>query len=250
MRGSLPFGCALGVVALLLTGCAAAPTPGAPPASAPASPTSSPEPSAAAPDPVDDVLFTISAKARATDGSRVGMLLTAHTPVAYSDPTFKTMSREFLAGCPTDAYGVELSDDSLSKSGSALMRLEVTSNRPGQTFIAPVQLFLGGPYTTQMVVGSGIVRPAEGCTGIYTWTNSDNATALVNFQSNESTADTTMWRYAHYGFVVAPDSGATIESCDVTITPLGEKTEVTHISGWDPAMAATGSSCGIGYSGE
>ena len=216
----------------------------------PASPTSSPEPSAAAPAPADDVLFPISAKARATDGSRVGMLLTAHTPVAYSDPPFKAMSRDFLADCPTDAYGVELSDDSLSTSGSALMRLEVTSNRPGQTFVAPVQLFLGGPYTSQTVVGSGIVRPTEGCTGIYTWTNSDNATALVHFQSNESIADTTMWRYAHYGFVVAPDSGATIESCDVTITPLGEKAEVTHINGWDPSMAATGSSCGIGYSGE
>jgi hypothetical protein len=250
MRGTLPYACALATLALVLTGCAASPSTPAPAVSAPATPTSTPEPSAAAPDTVDDVLFTISATARATDGSRVGILLTAHTPLAYSDPQVRTMSEAFLAGCPTDAYGQKLSEETLDQTGSALMRLDLTSNRAGQTFVAPVQLFLGGPYTTQTVTGAGIVPPAEGCTGIYTWTTSESATALVHFQNNESDADTTMWRYAHYGFVVAPDSGATIESCDVTITPLGEKADVTQINGWDPSMAATGSSCGIGYSGE
>jgi hypothetical protein len=250
MRGGLPYVCALGILALLVTGCSAAPTQKAPAATMPATPASTPEPSATVEAPVEDVLFTISATARATDGSRVGMMLTAHTPIAYSDPNVDAMSNEFLAGCPTDAYGTELNEETLGQVGSSLMRLEVTSNRPGQTFVAPVQLFLGGPYTTQTVRGAGIVPPAEGCTGIYTWTISEDATALVHFQTNESIPETSMWRYAHYGFVVAPDSGATIESCDVTITTLGQKADVTDISGWDPSMAATGSSCGIGYSGE
>ena len=130
------------------------------------------------------------------------------------------------------------------------MPLTLTSNRPGQTFVAPIQLFLGGPYTTQTVSGTGIVPPAEGCTGIYTWMTSGDARALIDFQTNESVPDVTMWRYAHYGFVVTPESGATIESCNVTITPLGAKADLADIDGWDPSMAATGTSCGIGYSGE
>ncbi|WP_346232355.1 hypothetical protein [Parafrigoribacterium mesophilum] len=196
------------------------------------------------------MLFTINATARATDGSRVGVTLTAHLPVAYTDPAVRELSGEFLDGCPTDASGRPITEETLVDTGSALMPLTLTSNRPGQTFVAPIQLFLGGPYTTQTVSGAGIVPPAEGCTGIYTWMKSGEAHALIDFQTNASVPDVTMWRYGHYGFVVAPESGATIESCSVTMTALGEQAGVSDIHGWDPATAATGTSCGIGYSGE
>ncbi|MEO6505958.1 MAG: hypothetical protein ABIW36_01760 [Terrimesophilobacter sp.] len=235
--------------ALLLSGCAtAAQTPPKP--TTPATATASPQAPSAAPEKPSDIVFTINATARATDGSRVGMTLTAHRPVAYSDPAVADLSRAFLDDCPTDASGAQLTEETLAATGSALMPLTLSSNRPGQTFVAPVQLFLGGPYTTQTVFGAGIVPPADGCTGIYTWMKSGDAHALVDFQTNESVPDVTMWRYAHYGFVVTPESGATIESCTVTITPLGAKADLSDINGWDPSKAATGTSCGIGYSGE
>lgn len=253
MRGSMPhtrMG-AFGIlcVAFLLAGCAAntAAEPSASPTQSPARVAPSPTPTAAE---VSDVLFTIGANARATDGSTVGLLLTAHTPLAYDDPKAASLTEGFLAGCPTDAYGAELTAKSLADTGSALMLVTLSSNRPGQTLVAPIQIFLGGPYTSQTVSGAGIVPPSDGCTGVYTWTTSGDAKAIVNFQANASIPDTTMWRYAHYGFVVAPESGATIESCDVTITPLGAKAGLDDIHGWDPSTAATGVSCGIGYSGE
>lgn len=259
MQGSLPHArlgilgsagaCAI-LCAVLLAGCAT-PAPTAPKPSTPAPVTASPQaPSASPEEEPSDVLFTINATARATDGSRVGVTLTAHNPVAYDDPKAEDLSSELLDGCPTDASGRPLTEKTLAATGSALMPLTLSSNRPGQTFVAPIQLFLGGPYTTQTVSGTGIVPPSEGCTGIYTWMKSGDAQALIGFQTNESTADVTMWRYAHYGFVVTPESGATIESCTVTMTPLGEQAGVSDIAGWDPSTAATGTSCGIGYSGE
>jgi hypothetical protein len=244
--GALAILCA----ALVLAGCAATST--AKPSAAPTAP--APTPAAPSPTPTvedtSDVLFTISANARATDGSTVGLLLTAHAPLASDDPKAQALRTDFLAGCPTDAYGTPLTEKTLADTGSALMALTLSSNRPGQTLLAPIQLFLGGPYTTQTVSGPGIVAPSEGCTGVFTWTKSGDAKALVNFQSNASIPDTTMWRYAHYGFVVAPESGATIESCEVNITTLGADAGLKDIHGWDPSTAATGVSCGIGYSGE
>jgi hypothetical protein len=240
--------CAI-LCAVLLAGCAP-PAPKAPKPATPAPATAAPQTPSATPEEPSDVLFTISATARATDGSRVGITITAHRPVAYSDPKVSDLTDDFLGGCPTDASGSPLTEKTLAATGSALMPLTLTSNRPGQTFVAPIQLFLGGPYTTQTVSGTGIVPPAEGCTGVYTWMKSGNARALIDFQTNESVPDVTMWRYAHYGFVVTPESGATIESCNVTITPLGAKADLSTIDGWDPSMAATGTSCGIGYSGE
>jgi hypothetical protein len=260
VRGSLPharlgvpggaLACAI-LCALLLAGCAtAAPAAPKPTPSASVTATAAPQAPSATPEDPSDVLFTINATARATDGSRVGVTLTAHLPVAYTDPAVRELSSDFLEGCPTDASGRSLTEKSLADTGSALMPLTLTSNRPGQTFVAPIQLFLGGPYTTQTVSGAGIVSPPEGCTGIYTWMKSGDAHALIDFQTNASVPDVTMWRYGHYGFVVAPESGATIESCSVTLTPLGEQAGVSDIAGWDPATAATGTSCGIGYSGE
>lgn len=240
--------CAI-LCAALLSGCAT-PDPTTPTPTTPAPATASPQTPRATPGKTSDVLFTIDATARATDGSRVGITITAHRPVAYSDSKVADLAEEFLDGCPTDASGTRLTKETLAATGSALMPLTLTSNRPGQTFVAPIQLFLGGPYTAQTVSGTGIVPPAEGCTGIYTWMTSGDARALIDFQTNESVPDVTMWRYAHYGFVVTPESGATIESCNVTITPLGAKSDLSHIDGWDPSMAATGTSCGIGYSGE
>ena len=173
--------------------------------------------------------------------------MTAHRPVAYSDTKVAGPHRDFLDECPTDASGIQLTEKTLAATGSALMPLTLTSNRPGQTFVAPIQLFLGGPYTTQTVLGTGIVPPAEGCTGVYTWMKSGDARALIHFQTNESVPDVTMWRYAHYGFVVTPESRATIESCDVTITPLGARpawtTSTAGIRRWPrpehPAESAT-----------
>jgi hypothetical protein len=240
--------CAI-LCAMLLSGCAS-PAPTTPKPTTPAPATAPPQTPSPTPGQPSDVLFTIGATARATDGSRVGITITAHHPVAYSDPKVADLTDDFLDGCPTDASGTQLTEKTLAATGSALMPLTLTSNRPGQTFVAPIQLFLGGPYTTQTVSGTGIVPPAEGCTGIYTWMKSGDARALIDFQTNESVPDVTMWRYAHYGFVVTPESGATIESCNVTITPLGAKADLSGIDGWDPSMAATGTSCGIGYSGE
>jgi hypothetical protein len=240
--------CAI-LCAVLLSGCAA-PAPTAPKPTTPAPATPSPQAPSAAPEQPSDVLFTIGATARATDGSRVGITMTAHRPLAYGDTKVADLTDDFLDECPTDASGTQLTEKTLAATGSALMPLTLTSNRPGQTFVAPIQLFLGGSYTTQTVLGTGIVPPAEGCTGVYTWMESGDARALIHFQTNESVADVTMWRYAHYGFVVTPESRATIESCDVTITPLGAKAGLDDIDGWDPSMAATGTSCGIGYSGE
>lgn len=258
MRGSFPHArlavlggagaCAV-LCAILLSGCAT-PAQTTPQPTTPPPATASPQPPSAAPETPSDVLFTIGATARATDGSRVGITLTAHRPVAFNDPKAVDLSDEFLDACSTDRSGTKLTEETLAATGSAIMPLMLTTNRPGQTFVAPIQLFLGGAYTSQTVSGTGILPPTEGCTGVFTWMKSGDARALINFQTNESVPDVKLWRYAHYGFVVTPESGATIESCNVTITPLGTKANLSDIDGWDPSKAATGTSCGIGYSGE
>ncbi|MBX3095189.1 MAG: hypothetical protein KF680_11735, partial [Cryobacterium sp.] len=56
-------------------------------------PTAPPEP--------DDVLFTLSAKVRATNGTTITIGLIAHEPRAWNDPEVSTLADQFLQRCAT-----------------------------------------------------------------------------------------------------------------------------------------------------
>jgi hypothetical protein len=236
---------------LLLAGCTASAPPGPSPKPSSATRTPSPTPSPTA-TKASDVLFTVSANVRGTDRSTIGIELTAHTPVAYDVASVLAMMKSFLESCATSADGSDLTDASLAQSGSTLMQVDLTSNRPGHTFAAPIELALGSTNFPRTVTGASVIAPPDssGCYGSYFWGTSDPARGIADFQSADSTPDPTQWRYGRYGFLVAPASGTTIEACQVEITPLGTEAGLAEVGGWDPSTAATGTACMIGYTGE
>lgn len=255
--GASPVKTALGVVgilcaALLLTGCSpdgtANPTPSVRPSG------TAPKPSASAPpDKVDDVLFTISANVRGIDGSRIGITMSGHTPVAYSDEKVLDLKKEFLTNCGSDAGGPAITEKSLAQGGTSLMRVALSSTTIGETFAAPLELFLGSRYFPRTASGDGIVAlsVADGCYGRYAWGSAGTAHGIADFQNGNGTSvpDLTQWRYGLYGFTVLNPS-ATIEACKVVISTLGKNAGLDGIPGWDTSQVIGGTSCGIGYSGE
>lgn len=243
---------AMGIVGsvFVLSGCGAqvvAPRPSetAAPPSASATPSAEPAPEI-------EVLFTITANVRAVDGRTVGISMTAHPPIASTDPEAVEIRDEFLAVCGAGNGAQPIDEQYLADQGSTLMLVELSTNTPGQTFVTPLDLFFGSPYFAQSATGDGISAYPGGqtCYSGFLWSTSGDARGVADFENPDGTPDVSQWRFGHYGFTVAPDSGATIEACRVTITEVGQKYNLDEVNGWDSAQVSTGISCGIGYSGE
>lgn len=248
---------AVALVALLtLAGCTSAPAAEPEPEpTATVEPTREPEPETTA-EP-DDVLFTVSAKVRAIDGTTLGISLTGRSPVASTDTAAAPLVEDFVEQCValegrsvSDA-SVPISEESLASFGSSLLRIDLASSPEGETFVAPVDLVLGSPYYAKVAFGDRVqeVETNATCTGRYQMTGSGSGTAITNYESGTTLANLRQWAYGHYGFTVPFESGATIEACRVVVTELAASV-VDDIPGWDPGSDATGISCGIGYRGE
>ena len=162
------------------------------------------------------------------------------------------LKNEFLGVCGAGNGTQPIDDQYLAEQGSTLLLVELSTDSPGQEFAAPLDLFFGSPYFAQAASGDGIEPGPGGPTCFYgfRWTTSGAARGIADFENPDGQPDLTQWQYGHYGFTLSPDSGATIEACKVTLSETGMKSGIDQVSGWDPSMAATGISCGIGYSGE
>lgn len=238
-------------VVVLLGGCAASapqkrePTPAA--ASHAPTPSSTPTPA-----PPADLLFTISAKVRSVSGTTIGIQLNAHSAVAASDDRKGgTLVREFLEQCGQGVGGTPITHDTLLANGSTLARLDLSSTSNDQTFVSPLDLYLGSSFNATAATGAGIIAPpsTDGCIGTYSWSKSGTAHGIAEFDSDTSTPDLSKWRYGLYGFAVQPDSNATIESCSITLTDLAMKAGIKDVPGW-VTSDTSGTTCATGYVGE
>jgi len=235
--------------AILLVGCTTPSGPaGTPTHTATAAPklTTTPAPKAS------DVLFTIAANVRAVDGSTIGILLTAHTPVAHSDPAPNAYESTFLSHCGAGKGGLARDATSLSANGSILLPVDITASNPGKTFVSPVSISLGSPYFGATATGKTLVPTdtSAPCYSGYEWVTSGPVHGIADFESGKSSPNLTLWRYGLYGFGVAQGSNATIEACTITITPLGAADDVASVAGWDTSTPQSGLACVIGYIGE
>lgn len=251
MRAPLTLGIVASLaLALLLSGCGGQPTP-APTAPTTPSVSPAPKPSASAPANQKNVLFTIAANVRGKDGGTIAIQLTAHKPVLYSSSDAKPLITEFVKSCGTGIGGVPVTAESLATNGSILVSMDLRSSVIDKPFVYPIDLRLGSPYFGQSATGTGIA-PTDTtlpCYDGYTWSKSGSGHAVADFETGNPGPDPTIWKYAYYGFTLAPDSNATIEACKVTLTPFATTT-VAGVEGWDPTQAANGIACGIGYAGE
>jgi len=238
---------AVGAV-LLLAGCDAGPSPVV---TSTASADPAPEPTTTATNTPDDVLFTITANVRDSSGTTIGIQLTAHDALAYSNAKAKPLISDFVKVCGAGVGGAPVTPETLAANGSILMRLDLSSSAAGKQFQAPLDLSLGSPYFGQSATGSGVkvVDSTHPCYGGYSWTTSGSASAVADFESGNPGPDLTLWRYAIYGFSVPFGSTATIEACKVELSDKAA-TVAGDLPGWDPAQAANGVSCQIGYAGE
>jgi hypothetical protein len=236
---------------LLLSACSTGGTTGNNNGGTP-KPTTSSAPTSATPTPPADVLFTVAANVRAKDGSTIGILMTVHKPVPYSDAAAKPLENTFIKQCGAGVGGQPVTVDTLSTNGSTLVPIDLAATESGKTYVAPVQLALGSPYFGQSASGKGIspTDPTQPCYGGYNWSISGNASAVADFESGIPGPDLKLWRYAYYGFGVAYDSNATVEACKITLTGLATADDVASVTGWDPTAPQSGTSCGIGYTGE
>lgn len=203
-------------------------------------------------DPNADVLFTITANVRAVDGRTIGISMAAHAPIASTDPDAAEIRQDLISECGAGNGAQPITAEYLAENGSTLVRLEFAANTPDLTFAAPIDLFFGNPYFATSATGAGITPEPGGqpCYYGFAWATSGEARGVANFENVDGVPDLNQWFYGHYGFSVNPSSGTTIEACKVTMTELGLKSGVDQVDGWDPSRAATGISCGIGYSGE
>jgi len=247
---------AAALIALTLTACVPAAAPATEPSATAEAPAPSPSSSPVS-DETDDVLFTILAKVRATDGTTMDISLIGHSPVAASDRDGTALAETFVDAC-TEMSGYSVSDASVPVSfqslvdfGSSLMRIDYETTPAGHTLFAPVDLELGSPYYAEVASGDGIVPVSTNrtCTGGYQLTESGSGFAVSNFESGSTIVDPGQWAFGHYGFSVPFESGASIESCRVEVSDLA-KESVADVDGWEPGSDATGISCGIGYRGE
>jgi hypothetical protein len=235
---------------MLLAGCGGqGSTSGESTGKATAAPSTTPSPTATA----TDVLFTISANVRGADGSTIGILMTAHKPLPYSDSGAKTLETSFLGQCG-DGKGGTIARDAtyLAANGSILVPIDITATVTGKTFVAPVGVTLGSPYFGASITGKNVV-PSDTtapCYNGYQWVTSGTVHAIADFESGTPGPDLKLWRYGLYGFGLADGSNATIEACKITITPLGEADDVASVTGWDASAPQSGLTCVIGYSGE
>lgn len=238
-----------------LAGCA---TPSEPEPSATPTPTAEPSPSSTAePEEPDDTLFTVSAKVRAIDGTTLDISLTGHVPLEADSSEASDLVSDFLDQCSAmDGRSVSdattpVSEETLARFGSTLMRIDIAATPEGHTFFAPVDLNLGSQYFAEVASGDAVIPVSSNdtCTGSYQLTGSGTGTAIANYESGNENPDAGQWRFGHYGFSVPFESGATIEACRPVVTKLALST-LDDVPGWEVDSDSTGISCGIGYVGE
>ena len=236
-------------VVTMLGGCSTGAPQKAPqkPSVASHAPTATSTPKPPAP---TDVLFTISAKVRSSAGATIGIQLTAHSPLAASDDKAAALASEFLNECG-GVGGTPITLDSMVSNGSTLVRLDLTSTTTGQTFVSPLDLYLGSNFSAKAANGDGIVQPqaSDGCLGTYSWSSSGTAHGIAEFESDSATADMGKWRYGLYGFAVQAGANATIESCTITMTDLATAAKIKDVPGW-VSRDTSGTTCATGYVGE
>jgi hypothetical protein len=236
-------------VALLLAGCGGGSTVPKATGSASAAPSASPSATAKA----SDVLFTISANVRAVDGSTIGILMTAHKPLPYSDAAAKTYETAFITACGDGKGGTSPRDSAyLAANGSLFVPVDIAASTGGKTFVSPVGITLGSPYFGSSATGKTLVPTdtSAPCYSGYQWVTSGPVKAVVDFQSGSPGPDLKLWRFGLYGFGVADGSNATIEACKITVTALGTADDVASVAGWDTTAPQSGLACVIGYTGE
>lgn len=234
-------------VAILLAGCGAASAP-----KATHTQTTTPSATASATPKASDVLFTVAANVRAVDGSTIGILLTAHTPLPYSNPAVKPYESSYLTACGDGKGGIPRDSAFLATNGSIMLPVDIAASAGGKTFVSPVGITLGSPYFGATATGKTLVPTDAGspCYSGYQWVTSGPVRAVADFESGIPGPDLKLWRYGLYGFGVAAGSNATIEACKITVTPLGVADDVASVAGWDTTAPQSGLACVIGYSGE
>jgi hypothetical protein len=234
---------------LLLVGCGAQThAAGGPTGTTTSAPSATPSTTPTA----DDVLFTISANVRDATGATIGILMTAHKPIAYSDSGVSSYENQFLNQCGDGKGGIPRDASFLSSNGAIMVPIDITATIPSKTFVSPVGLTLGSPYFGASITGKSIV-PTDAtapCYSGYEWVTSGTAHAVADFESGTPGPDLKLWRFGLYGFSVAEGANATIEACTVSITALGKADDVASVTGWDASAPQSGLSCLIGYSGE
>lgn len=205
-------------------------------------------------------LFTISATVRSVDGHSIAIRLDGHEPVLSTEPDGSAAADAFveecsaLGGMSMSDLAVPVSRDSLAMFGSSLVQLGFSGTPAGATFIAPVDLLLGGNYASRVAAGDGVqpVGTSDSCTSGYQITTSGSGWAIVNYESGigdgSGPSQPDLWAFGRYGFALAATSDATIEECVVTIAPSAQA-RVDGVFGWD-APDRTPLSCAIGYVGE
>ena len=233
---------------LVLTGC----TGPSSDAGTQTTPTATPSTTPSAPTPsADTTLFTITANVRARDGSTVGIQLVAHKPLPYSAGEATPLIQRFIDVCGAGVGGTPVTPESLAANGSILLQMDLASSVADKPFVTPVNLNLGSAYFGQAATGRGITAadPTLPCYNGYLWSSSGSGQAIADFESGSPGPDLAIWKHAYYGFTLPLDSNATIEACKVVLTEFAKNT-VRGVTGWDPTQAASGTACGIGYSGE
>lgn len=219
-------------------------------------PSGEPEPSPtettpSEPDPMADVLFTITANVRAVDGRTIGISMAAHSPVASTDSAAAGLRDKFVSVCSQSGGTQPIDENYLRDNGSTLMSIDFTSNTPDLTFASPIGLHFGSQYYAHAALGDGITPQPGGqaCYYGFDWSKSGTAQGIADFENPDGVPDVSQWIYGFYGFSIDPSSGATIEACRVTLTDLVGNV-LDSVQGWDPNLAGDGISCVIGYQGE
>lgn len=242
---------AIAIGALVLSGCTA-PEDNLEPVDTPTVSTSEPTEEPTAPSAPDDVLFTLSAKVRATNGTTITIGLIAHEPRAWNDPEISALADQFVQRCATGNGITPIDEAYLTAQGASLMYVEFTSDSPDHQFESPLELYFGNVYFARAAFTDAVVT-AGGNTDCYegaTWLFTNNAYGVASFETGSATPDTSQWQFGSYGFQVLPGVNASIESCVKVITPLGADSGVESVSGWDVSRHDGDKACGIGYIGE
>lgn len=255
MRSTLSRFAALSLAAVVVTAGLAGCSPEAAPPTDLGTPTAEPSaPPTEAPseDSTDDVLFTVNANVRAADGRTIGISMTAHAPLASTDPEAADLRDQLIEVCGAGSGTQPITEQYLRENGSTLVRVAIASNAPDLTFETPIEIIFGSPYYAQAAIGQGVSPAADGvpCFNAFEWAKSGTVVGIGDFENPGASPDLNQWTTGRYGFFVKPSSGATIEACRVNITDLGKKSPITNLTGWDPSNAGDGISCKIGYTGE